>query len=100
MSGSRGVYRLEGDIPLSTLVGVAKSDLRRTVIDRTGLNGEYRVELSYAASPLDAGAARDTPQDAPAFVTAIQEQLGLKLEPGRAQVQVLVIDRFERPTEN
>jgi uncharacterized protein (TIGR03435 family) len=92
--------------------------LRRPVVNRTGLSGAYDFELSFApehAGPPPAGGSAgvlggpvgDDPTPAPgslntgpSLMTALQEQLGLKLESGRGPVQVLVIDRAERPTEN
>jgi len=71
------------------------------VVDRTGLTGAYAVELRFAEPR--SGAAPDAigaPDDAPEFLTALREQLGLKLVPQRSKVPVLVIDHVERPTEN
>ena len=63
----------------------------RMIVDETGLTGAYDLELTFAPEPAPDSAAAS-------LFTALQEQLGLKLEPGRAPVQVLVIDRAERPT--
>ena len=70
-------------------------EARRPVIDRTGLTGDFEFELEFA--PFNAPVADST---APDLFTAVQEQLGLKLESARAPVDVLVIDRAERPSEN
>jgi uncharacterized protein (TIGR03435 family) len=72
---------------LSRIVG-------RTVADETGLTGSYDFDLTWTpdAQTVDTGA--------PPIYTAIQEQLGLKLEPKKGQVPVLVIEKLERPTEN
>lgn len=70
------------------------------VIDRTGLDGRYAVTLRYsrpATLGLDASPA---PDDVPEFFTAVQEQLGLKLQPEKITVAVFVVDHIERPTEN
>jgi uncharacterized protein (TIGR03435 family) len=70
-------------------------------LDKTGLDGEFDVELTF--TPRELGSATATaaaPTDAPDFFTAVQEQLGLKLAPSTAQVDVLVIDHIERPSEN
>jgi uncharacterized protein (TIGR03435 family) len=67
----------------------------RVIIDKTGLTGQYDFELTWAA--------RDDPgsgESAPNIFTALQEQLGLKLEPAKAPVDVVVIDHIERPSEN
>jgi uncharacterized protein (TIGR03435 family) len=63
----------------------------RPVLDRTGLTGVYAFELNFSTSEGD---------DRPEMSTALQEQLGLKLEPVRAPIEVLVVDHIERPTAN
>jgi uncharacterized protein (TIGR03435 family) len=78
--------------------------LGRVVVDRTGLPGSFDLDLDFAPeSPAAAstGAPDAPPQsDAPSIFTAVQEQLGLKLESTSGPVEVLVIDRVERPTED
>ena len=80
----------------ATLTGI----VGRVVTDATGMAGSYDLELTFAPEgPLPPGAppsAADT--DAPSIFTAVQEQLGLKLDGGRGPVEVLVIDSIERPT--
>ena len=68
------------------------------VNDRTGLKGWYALTLRYAPPGLRADTA--PPDDAPQFVTALQEQLGLKLQPEKTRVPIFVIDHIERPTSN
>jgi uncharacterized protein (TIGR03435 family) len=63
----------------------------RPVIDRTGLRGRFDAELHWA--PTEAVAS-----DQPSIFTAVQEQLGLKLVPDRAPIEVLIIDRAEPPS--
>jgi uncharacterized protein (TIGR03435 family) len=70
----------------------------RAVVNRTGLVGEFDLDLSYAPD-LNALAGPDV-ATVPGLTTALQEQLGLKLEPTRGSVEVLVIDRAAMPTEN
>jgi|SoiMethySBSTD1v2_1073268.scaffolds.fasta_scaffold00533_20 bla regulator protein blaR1 len=67
----------------------------RMVLDRTGMTGNYGFTLKFAA----AGATSPDP-DRPELITALQEQLGLKLEATRAPIDVLVIDSVEKPTPN
>jgi uncharacterized protein (TIGR03435 family) len=84
--------------PLSDLTG-------RPVIDKTGLTGLYDFTLEFAyegrmpglMGALGAPPAPVNP-DAPSLSAALQEQLGLKLEPARGPVEVVVIDKFEKPT--
>jgi uncharacterized protein (TIGR03435 family) len=64
----------------------------RPTIDKTGLTGAYDYQLDWSRG--DAGS------DVPVIFTAIQEQLGLKFQPDKARVEVLVIDRAEKPGEN
>jgi uncharacterized protein (TIGR03435 family) len=72
----------------------------RPVIDRTGIAGRYSAVLIFTR--LEATASETAAQDAPPdFFTAVQQQLGLKLEPKKEPVEVLVVDHAERlPTEN
>ena len=83
--------------------------LNRTVVDRTGLAGAYDFDLTFTPDQMPQGRG-DAPPGAPpipaidpngpSLFTALQEQLGLKLEPARAPVNVLVIDRAEQPTDD
>ncbi len=70
----------------------------RTVVDRTGLSGHFDYDLEFEADPAVPG--RGLGGGFPTLAIALQEQLGLKLDPERATVDVLVIDSIERPTEN
>jgi uncharacterized protein (TIGR03435 family) len=68
----------------------------RPVVDQTGLTGKYDFRLRYTYDEV-----RTTdPNAPPGLFTAIQEQLGLKLQPVKAPVDVLVIDHVERPSAN
>ncbi len=74
----------------------------RAVVDRTGLTGSWDFELTFAAEPprgpLPPGVELPpVDPDAPNLFTAVQEQLGLKLESTKGPVDVLVIERVERP---
>ena len=79
----------------------------RAVIDRTGFTGRFDLELDFAFDDAIVGLphppASDQPADTlarPTISTALQEQLGLKLESTKGPVEVLVIDHVERPTVN
>jgi len=78
-------------------------DDRRPVEDHTGLAGTFEFDLEWtptAAIPADAPPAPPVdPNGAPLF-TALREQLGLKLEPAKNSIDILVVDRAEHPTEN
>jgi uncharacterized protein (TIGR03435 family) len=72
---------------------------RRIVINRTGLDGRFDYEVEFA--PDNNQAAADAGDDTGvALCTALQEQLGLRLEPARGPVDVLVIQSAERPEDN
>jgi uncharacterized protein (TIGR03435 family) len=83
--------------------------LGRPVVDKTGLKGSYAFNLHWTPGPdelqrLKQGGQEQAPQtpdlNGPSLFTALQEQLGLKLEPQNEPVQVLVIDHAETPSEN
>jgi len=87
--------------------------LGRRVVDRTGLKAKYTFTLEYsddearattykASEGTNPGVDNGPPPDSsgPSIFTALQEQLGLKLEPTKGPVEVLVIDHIEKPSEN
>lgn len=68
------------------------------VFDKTGLSGEFEFTLEFAGAVLPGGANDSL---APSLFVALEKQLGLKLETGKAALDVLVIDRVDRiPTAN
>jgi uncharacterized protein (TIGR03435 family) len=73
--------------------------LGRTVIDKTGLVGEFDGRLTFAPPGVVPSGAPVDPA-LPDIFTAVEEQLGLKLESSRGPVPVVLIDRIEKPTEN
>lgn len=101
-----GMGRLNaGGMPLSELVRTLSQQVGRVIVDKTGLTGGYDFELTYAPEQLGFGgpvqlngAPPPVDPNAPNLFTALQEQLGLKLESARGPVDVLVIDRIEQPT--
>jgi uncharacterized protein (TIGR03435 family) len=80
--------------------------LGRTVVDKTRLVGPFDIDLAWTPDEGQylqfPGAPQPPPSDAApvSIFTAVQEQLGLKLEPQKGPVDVLVIDRAEKPSEN
>jgi len=92
-----------GGFPLSLFANGISNRVGRAVLDRTGLTGNWDFELAFAAE-LPPGAlppgAEPPPldPDAPNLFTAVQEQLGLKLESTKGPVEVLVIDSVQHPT--
>ena len=87
-----------GGVDLNEFANILASCVGRPVIDRTGLEGMFAFELSWLQESQAAAPASAT--DGPSLFTALQEQLGLKLEPSRGPVEVFVIESVERPTPN
>ena len=73
------------------------------MIEETGLTGEFDLDVLFTPEGLGGALVGPPPAavaDAPSLFTALQDDLGLKLDPRRGPVDVLVVDRIERPTEN
>lgn len=77
---------------------IMNSFLDRPVIDKTGFTGTYELHLTYTPETPANRASPDT-GDLSIF-TAVQDQLGLKLEPRKEMVEVLVVDHIQKPAEN
>ena len=81
--------------------------LDRPIVDKTGIQGRYDFELDWTPDDTQFVGSRgettppaDGASTAPSLFTAVQEQLGLRLDANRAQVEVLAIDHIEKPSEN
>jgi uncharacterized protein (TIGR03435 family) len=81
------------------LAAVLTGYLGRPVVDRTGLTGTYDYTLEYSQEPRGADASPPV-LPGPSIFTAIQEQLGLKIESARVTTETIVIDRAEKPSAN
>lgn len=94
--GGLGLYARSG-VNIETLAQDLANDIRASVIDETGLTGQWEIHLQWNAGPrrID-GAQAD---ELGSLFTALQEQLGLRLDARRRPVEVLVIDRAEKPDE-
>jgi uncharacterized protein (TIGR03435 family) len=92
---NRGSDRIEvqASNSVSTLAEQLSMIAGRDVVDKTGITGRYNLKLQW--TPDDAAA-----DSGPSLFTALEEQLGLKLEPAKGPVPVLVIDHVETPTAN
>jgi uncharacterized protein (TIGR03435 family) len=103
LCGMRGTFGqlLVNAMPMSLFANNLPQRMQRVVVDRTGSTGNWDFELSFApeppAGPLPPGVELP-PADpnAPSLVTAIQEQLGLRLQSTKGPVEVLVVDRIEQ----
>jgi len=80
-----------GAMTMETLAGMLAPQVQRMVVNHTGLAGQYDLELEWA---------EDAASDKPSIFTALQEQLGLKLESVHEPVGVVVVDHIEKPTED
>jgi len=104
--GSEGARRLNAtSVNMAYFVKVLTIELRKPVIDKTGLTGTYDFTLEFAPEQAPRAASDDPvalpPEPGAASIfTAIQQQLGLKLEAGHGPVQTFVIDHIERPSGN
>jgi uncharacterized protein (TIGR03435 family) len=70
--------------------------LLRPVLDRSGLSGKYAFRLQWA----EPGAPGEPEDSGVSLFTAIQEQLGLRLRPGKSPIQLIFIERAEKPSPN
>jgi uncharacterized protein (TIGR03435 family) len=90
-----------GDNTVAVLAGELAETLGRVVVDKTGIEGRYKIALTWTPDDGAAPASSATANDqGPSVFTALQEQLGLKLESEKGPVQVLVIDGAAMPSEN
>ena len=81
--------------------------LDRPVVDKTGIDGVFDFTLTWTPDEtqftgmgIRVPTQADNPNAPPGLFTAIEEQLGLKLEPEKIPAEVLAIDHLERPSEN
>jgi uncharacterized protein (TIGR03435 family) len=90
-SGRQVLRSTKGNIP--RLVEILSRLTGRVVTDQTGLSGQYDFTLSWVSD-------QDTDDTGPSLFTALQEQLGLRLDPAKAPTRVIVIDHVERPSSD
>ena len=95
VQGRPGGVSIGGMTMSEVAAEVLSPEAGRLVVDRTGLEGPFDFDLDFARTSAPAGASTS---DAVALVTALQEQLGLRLEPRRGPVDVIVIDTIARPS--
>ncbi len=111
-SHGSGSHASSKSMTMAQLAQMLEEIVGRTVIDKTGLRGEYAIALSWTPDPGQRSAPADhrSPGQAgreeapsnpnlPSIFTAIQEQLGLKMQSGRGPVEVLAIDSARKPVE-
>ena len=89
--------------PVETMDELAEGLSRytdRPVLNRTGIGGGQVYELQWADNAVDIEAVASRPSEGGSLLTAIQKQLGLRLDPTTAMVEVLVVDSVHKPSEN
>ncbi len=107
MMTGQGKLEAEGTA-IPYVASILENEVHRKVIDKTGLTGAYDFTLTWtpeAGTPAGLGGPPGTaapgPDDAgPSIFTAVQEQLGLRLEASKGPVDVIVVDHIEKPAEN
>jgi uncharacterized protein (TIGR03435 family) len=102
LMGGPGRMNFRG-VTMETIAAQLSGRVGRSVVDRTGLEGRYDLDVEFSPRPLRADssdpAADRSDGDAASLYTAIQEQLGLKLESQKGSIDVTVIDSVEHPVE-
>jgi uncharacterized protein (TIGR03435 family) len=105
--GLMGIWnRVSGtNIPMDQIVDSLSKNLGRRVVDRTGLTGRYDVRLEWTPDETQTWFLPFAPPPSsdgsgPSIYTALQEQLGLKLESQKGPVEAFVIDHVEKPSED
>jgi uncharacterized protein (TIGR03435 family) len=96
------------EMRMNMLTNQLSQILGRNVVDKTGLTGKYDIRLTWTPDPgqgglivRDAGEGPPPSSDSgPSIFTAVQEQLGLKLDSQKGPVELVVVDRIEKPSEN
>jgi len=97
-----GAGRLLGNtVSLAMFASVLSRQVGRPIVDRTGVTDYFNITLEFSGDARTSNgppAPQPAPaDDGPSIFTALQEQLGLKLENGRGPVEVIVIDHLEKP---
>jgi uncharacterized protein (TIGR03435 family) len=93
-------------VTLDMIARVIGRQLNRHTVNATGIDGYFDLDLTFSPELVQSlpgrapGDPLPAPTDAPSIFTAVQEQLGLRLEAARGRVDVLVVDRAEMPTDN
>ena len=111
MMMGRGVINGQG-VEMQMLTSQLSNQLGRPVLDHTGLTGHYDIKLEWSPDPGQSGgpfggapppgveAPPPPNSNGPSLFTAVQEQLGLRLESQKGPVEMIAIDRVEKPSEN
>jgi len=103
MIGARALTA--ASVPVADLAAPLSRLLERLVVDKTGLTGKFDIKVEWTPDeappqPAPGALAPPPPDAAPSLFTAFHEQLGLKFEPQKGPVEILVVDRAEKPSDN
>jgi uncharacterized protein (TIGR03435 family) len=90
-------HLLGGRVTTAVLATMLSRQLEHHVTDATGLPGKYDFQLDWTP---EAGPCPSATTDQPSIFTAVQQQLGLRLEAAKGPVEILVIDHIQTPSEN
>jgi uncharacterized protein (TIGR03435 family) len=102
-SGTAAGTEMSGSgITIAQLINMLSGPVGRPIIDKTNLTGQYDFTLKFAPlqNVTDPAGDRGAEPIGPSLFTALEEQLGLKLESSKGPVEVLVIDSVSKPSEN
>jgi uncharacterized protein (TIGR03435 family) len=97
--GQRGYIFYGHNCPIQNLARMLSSQMGRDVVDQTGLMGKFDFRLQYSGRTADDN-PKDDPSKWPPMMDAVEDQLGLKLESAKGEVELLTVDHVEMPTEN
>jgi uncharacterized protein (TIGR03435 family) len=98
-----GQYLFGSKVTMATLASQLTFPLGRPIVDKTGFADSFDFDLKFGEAPGMPGLSRPdaaNASDLPDVITALQDQLGLKLKSAKDPVEVIVIDRLEKPSEN
>ncbi len=87
-------------MPTAQLISILGGILHREVLDESGIQGVFDIALEWAPDDVAANPATSRAADKPSIFTALQEQAGLKLESRKVPMEVVVVNRAERPSGN
>jgi uncharacterized protein (TIGR03435 family) len=103
VAGSDGSHNRNGyghivsnGMTMEVLTTILSRFLRQPILDRTGLDGAYAIDLTWAPEPRTPEEPPPDPAAGPSIYAAVQEQLGLRLESRKTPLPVIVVDRAER----
>src|ERR1019366_6526040 len=101
--GPKGARIQGGTVAMPELVRRLSMLLDRSVVDKTGFNGQFSVQLDFVPDDTTPTMPPPPPDSAISGLSipqALREQLGLQLEPAKGPVEVIVVDHAERPSAN